>query len=307
MTWPGAACLVLALASCGTTTPGGVATNPAAGPTRSSPGAAGGPGILTVLTPLGVNVHATPATDGQRVGNASQGTLFTVVDRDTAHGGWYRVQGASATGWVSASSTLVSPRRFLTFPTDAHDFSALYLDTWTFSAQPGVVVFRPQGGGQSGMPSGAPGGTPAIAVTTAANEAGLGPAGRAGYRVTTFDTMEVCGVTTTIRTYDRAGTPAPPVTPTPAPIAGLPPPTAAAGIPPASAASVLPALGHLAELHVPVDATHVLSLDFAYDDVGRLADFADFYNSISFPSPLCLGAPATPAAGAPAAPAPVAP
>jgi hypothetical protein len=263
------------LVACGqTAAPSGVATNPADLPNggalvTSSP--SGGSsnaqtsGVRTVLAPLGLNLRSADSSTAQLLGTVAQGTVLTVVAHSDNGAGWYRVKGDTTSGWITANPLYSSPHRFTLYQSVQRGFNALYLEGWTFAEDPAAVIFRPQtGGGQ------------AIVIKTAANIDGLGPAGRSGYTVASTDSVEVFGVTGTLRVYSRTGTVA-------SPDATSPPP-----------------LAHLAEIRLAIDSTRAMRLDFGYDTSGDISQFSDFYNSMSFPPP------ATPApSGSPgASPAP---
>jgi hypothetical protein len=274
----GAGAVLLMLAACGqTAAPNGVATNPAnlpnggalvtASPSGGSSNAQTS-GVRTVLAPLGLNLRGADSTTAPPLGTVAQGTLLTVVGHSDSNGGWYRVKGDTTSGWITANPLFSSPHRFTLYQSVQRGFNALYLEGWTFAEDPAAVIFRPQSGGGQ-----------AIVIKTAANVDGLGAAGRSGYTVASTDSVEVFGVTGTLRVYTRTGTVA-------SPDATSPPP-----------------LAHLAEIRLAIDATRAMRLDFGYDTSGDISQFSDFYNSMSFPPPATPGpSPAPGASPTPAAP-----
>ena len=240
--------------------PSGVVTNPPGGGAlmTSSASATGGEhqtsGVRTVLAPLGLNLRSTDSPSGTLLGTVAQGTVLNVLDYSDKNGGWYRVHGDTTSGWITANPQFSSPHRFNLFQSDQHAFTALYREGWAFSEDQPAVVFRPQSGGQ------------AIVVRLAQSLDAVGPPGRDGYTVSATDTVEVFGVTGTLRIYTRTGT----INPSPDP--DQPPP-----------------LSRLAEIRITIDSTRAMRLDFGYDTPGDLQDFRDFFNSVAFPPPATPG------------------
>ena len=226
-----------------------------------------------MLTPLGLNVRDGPARTANRLAMAARNTVLQVLGKDESNGGWYHVRGETVTGWVSSDPTLTSPHRFQLYSSDTRGFDALYRDTWTFSEGTDSVVFRPQSGNER------------ITVRGGAGLSALGPPGGAGYTRRQDDSVVVCGVTADLAQYDHA---------TPAGASGP------------SASSPAPGSGddqpreHLAELQLPLDASHALDVRFDFDKPNQLPELTDFYNSMSVSASQCRA----PAAPAPAAPAP---
>ena len=263
------------LAACGSSpaAPTAVATDPpyAAGGTgtaaSASPSSAAASGIRTVLTPLGLNVRAGPATSAHALALASRNTVLQVLGHDDANGGWYHVRGETVTGWVSADPALTSGHRFQLYASDSRGFDALYRDSWTFSESADAVGFRPQSGSER------------ITVRGAAGMSALGPVGGPGYTRRQDDSVVVCGVTADLVQFDHATGNAT---------------HSASASPPAAEQP----LGHLAELQLPLDASHALDLRFDFDKPTQLVELSDFYNSMSLAAPQCR----PPAAPVPAAP-----
>jgi hypothetical protein len=77
------------------------------------------------------------------IGSAVQGTVFQVLGHTTQGGGWYKVQGATLTGWISANSAFSRPGRFASY--ESTSFSVLYPAGW-FSPVWGRLRVPFQGG-----------------------------------------------------------------------------------------------------------------------------------------------------------------
>lgn len=262
-----AAGAVVALAACGsgTTTSPPSTPRPSSSATASpspSPGAVAIGSTLTVIAPLGLRLHDSGSTGGTVLGSLGQGTVVTVLAHGGDGGHWYQVKGETETGWITDDPAFSSPRHFELYQSDAHGFSALYLDTWAFTEGGATSVsFRPQSGGY-----------PRITAATGPTLDALGPPGMAGYATVEVDSAEVFGITGVLKLYSRGGA-APPATP------GEQPPPA-----------------RLAELLVTLDAKRAMRLDFLYASADDLRTFRDFYGSIIVPTPATSpgAAPATP-------------
>jgi hypothetical protein len=210
---------------------------------------------LTVIAPLGLKLRDAGSSDGAVLGSLGQGTVVTVVSDGGQNDHWYQVKGETQTGWITDDPAYASPRHFELYQSDAHGFSALYLNTWAFTEGAGAVIFKPQSGGY-----------PQITAATGATLDALGPAGMEGYATVEVDAAEVFGVTGVLKLFSRSGA-APAATP------GQQPP---------------PAL--LAELRVTLDAKRAMRLDFLYPKADDLRTFRDFYGSIIVPQPAAPGA-----------------
>jgi uncharacterized protein YgiM (DUF1202 family) len=255
-----AAITAMLLAACGAGgAPTGVATNPVAPgsgvPATASPSPSALSGVRTVLSPLGLNIHITPALTAKVLGTAAQGAELTVVDHSDQNGGWFKVQGQTVTGWITADPSLTAPGSFTTYQSSDRGFNALYPQDWTFDASTTAVIFRPQNGPQT------------IVVRGGAKTSDFGAAGAAGYVGAGQQTVVVCGVTGDLNLFTHSGA----VTATPAPGSAGP-------------------LARLAQIRLRLDATHALGLDFNYSAAPDLDIFAAFYNSMTFPFPLCMQA-----------------
>jgi len=259
------AAAAIALGGCGSSSaPGPTATarpSATASPSPSaSPGTVQVGSTLTVIAPLGLKLRDAGSPDGAVLGSLGQGTVVTVVSHGGQNAGWYQVKGETQTGWITDDPTYTSPRHFELYQSDAHGFSALYLNTWAFTEAAGAVDFTPQSGGY-----------PRITAATGATLDALGPAGMDGYSTVEVDPAEIFGVTGVLKLYTRSGA-APAATP------GQQPP---------------PAL--LAELRVTFDAKRAMRLDFLYGKADDLRTFRDFFGSIIVPQPAAPGgATATP-------------
>jgi hypothetical protein len=257
------AAAVAACGSSGTPAPPPSTPRPSASvsaSSSSSPGAVEVGSTLTVIAPLGLKLRDAGSADGAVLGSLGQGTVVTVVSHGGQNNAWYQVKGETQTGWITDDPGFTSPRHFELYQSDAHGFSALYLNTWSFTEGAGAVSFRPQSGGY-----------PEIAAVTGPSLAALGAPGAEGYSTVQVDAAEVFGVTGVLRLYARGGA-APAATP------GQPP---------------LPPL--LAEVRVTLDASRAMRLDFLYSKSEELRTFRDFYGSIILPQPASPGAaPASP-------------
>jgi hypothetical protein len=265
-----AAAGLAAVSACGSgsTSSASIATNPPV--TQSSPSGSPSPsagigGQRTVLSVLGLNIRDAPA--GKPTGAVlAQGAVVTVLDHSDQNGpcdgkgGWFKVKAQTTTGWIADCDYYTSPHLFNLYQSDAQGFSALYYQEWTFGEQPDGVVFRPQSGSQT------------ILLTIAKSVDALGSPGRAGYAVTTADTILVYGVTGILRIYDRGGSP---VVSSPTP-------------------STITPLAHLAEFRATIDSSRAIRIDFNYSNATDLAAFRDFYNSVIFPAPATPASSPTP-------------
>lgn len=286
------AALAAVVAACGgpsgsTTAPNIVATAPAGGggittgggsTTGSSGTSVQTGGIRTVLAPLGLNLRDQPSTGGAVLGSLGEGTVVTVIGHSDAGTGWYQVKGATTTGWMTADPRFSSPNHFQAYESSQHGFSTLYPDSWNFSdSGAAAVVFTPQTA--SGL---------RITVATGASLDALGAPGKQGYAVSQGDSVEVFGVTGTIRLFDRGA-----IAPagTTAPIGATP----AAATPSASAAATgtsPDSAPHLAEIRLTVNATNAVRIDFEYQTATDLDLFKDVYNSMKLFAALPTATPA---------------
>ena len=216
-------------------------------------------GTRTVLSPLGLNIREQPSKAAKVLGTVARGTTLTVLGHTADGGGFYQVKGATVTGWVTDGPAYTSSGKFMAYGSDDHQFSALYLDTWTVTeAPPTSVVFRPPSGGDS------------IVVTTAATVALLGR-GRTGYQQRHSETAVVCGITADLITYEAGGTSTGTST------------TTGASAPPGGATGER----FLAQVHLTLDPMHALGIDANLADSASLPEVRDLINSVKFPFPQC--------------------
>ena len=264
-----AGCMVL-VAACGSSAqPSATATRTAAPPTASATPAIVG-SQRTVLSQLGLNIHASADTSSAVIATAAQGIVLTVQDYQAGNGGWYKVQGSSTSGWIVADPTLTAMGAYQSYSSTDRGFSVLIPQTWTFAEEPADVLFRPQQGQQT------------IVVRTGANSAALGSETPTGFVSSESQQEIVCGYTGQLDFY-VAGNAAPP----------------ASASPSGSPASAAQRLTNYAAIRLRFDATHTMEIAFNYATRDQLQVFQDFYNSISFPFPLCQASPPS-ASAAPA-------
>jgi hypothetical protein len=209
-------------------------------------------GPRTVLSPIGLNVRAAPSKAAKILGTAAEGVVLEVLGHTSQEGGWFKVRGATVTGWISASATLSAPGELSSYTSSAHHFAVLYPRSWTVADTAPDVVFR------------APAADETIVVANAATVAQLGQ-GRAGYSEIRSEQIVACGITSDLDTYMAAT--APPATIT-APKAPSPE-------------------RYLAQIRLTLDPTHALAIDQNFSVLSQLQTLRDFGNSITFTSPLC--------------------
>jgi hypothetical protein len=252
-----AAGIAALLAACGTA------------PSRTSPTVTGAPSLVTsptpsptpqlvgttrtVLSPLGLRIHSSPALGSANVvANAAQGATFSVLDYQSGGGGWLKVQGRSVTGWIVADPTLSATGTFSRYAA-ANGIVALYPQNWGFQQESYGAIFLPQQGMQN------------LLLETGATLRSFGPPGLAGYAQSTSGSVVVCGYTGTSAVYAKNASYTG-ATPTALPVPRLPLYT---------------------EIRIKFDATHAMLIGFDYQNSTQLDVFADLYNSITFPFPLC--------------------
>jgi hypothetical protein len=256
----------LLIAGCGDSggPPTGVATNPPQGngTPGGSPSSSGSvSGVRTVLSPLGLNIHSASSVASPHLGTAAQGVVLSVLDHTDQNGGWYKVQGQTVTGWITADPTLTAPGQFQAYQSTARNFTVLYPQDWTFAEEPADTLFHPLSGPQT------------IVVRSGAKTSDFGAGGASGYLGSGQTTVVVCGVTGDLNEYARSG-----------------------GAPPTPVPGTAGPLALLAQIRLRLDATHALALDFNYSAASDLDVFNAVYNSMTFPFPQCQApAPAAPA------------
>lgn len=212
----------------------------------------------TVLSQLGLNIHADASQSSPVLGTAAQGVTLTVLEYRADDGGWYKVRGQQTTGWIVADPALTASGVFTSYSSSERGLSALIPNTWTFAEEPADVVFRPMQGAQN------------IVVRTAANSAALGPQEPNGYIAQSTQELVVCGYTGLLSFYRQGAS-------TAAPTAGASP----------SASSSARHLTNYAAIRLVFDATHTMEIAYNYENQDQLSVFQAFYSSVSFPFPLC--------------------
>ena len=209
-------------------------------------------GVRTVLSPIGLNIHAQPTKAATVLRTAAEGALLTVLAQTDQGGSWFEVKGPTVTGWISGDPTLSAPGSFTSYSSTQHQLSLLYPEGWTVTeSPPASVVFHPSQGGDT------------VVVTTAATVDQLSR-GRPGYHQTNDEQVVVCGVTGDLVTFVQVGT----TTTT----------TQPGGVVPER---------YLAQVHLTLDAQHALGLDANLSDLTLLTSFRYVLNSVTFPFPQC--------------------
>jgi hypothetical protein len=194
-------------------------------------------------------VRAQPQKGAKILGTASQGVVLTVLGHTDAAGGWYQVKGETVTGWISGDPTLSAPGEFN--PYSSNQFNALYPATWSSSSFVASQVFRAGSGPDN------------IVVTSSASTAKL-PRGHVGYGETGARVVVVCGVTSSLVTFQRAQA--------------------------ATSTTVAGSAPYLAEVRLTVDPHHALGFYADLSDLGPQLDvFRSFLASVSFASKQCTG------------------
>jgi hypothetical protein len=151
-------------------------------------------GPRTVLSPIGLHVRATPSLSARVLGTAAQGVVLEVLGQTDQAGGWYRVKGATLTGWITGNPSLSAPGTFRNYNSVAHQFQALFPLQWSVVDSPAASIFR------------APRSLEEIVVTTAPSVTKL-DAARPGYHEIRTETLVACGVTGDLVTYAADGPP----------------------------------------------------------------------------------------------------
>ncbi|HTV11680.1 MAG TPA: SH3 domain-containing protein [Acidimicrobiales bacterium] len=149
-------------------------------------------GVLTVLSPIGLNVRAGPSKTATIIATAAQGTVLQVLGRTPADGGWYKVHGATALGWMTANPAYSAAGRFGTY--SSTPFKVLYPAGWVVSGAPapGVTFRNPRGSESVVIVAG-----PKVSkLPTVAQGAGISEHGQ--------QQVVACGITALLRTYNTA-------------------------------------------------------------------------------------------------------
>lgn len=174
----------------------GCATSPSPKPSpsqltpRPRPSASTAPSAVTVIAPLGVNFRSAPSASASVVGVIPQGVSLPLLDPKPASGGWWKVQGATQTGWITSDSQYTSTLSFQTFEGGSNvPWSVMYPGGWNFDQEnAGPVIFNgPQGA--------------SITFDTAATTAQLPAAASTGETQSGVTSIEVYGVTASLVRY----------------------------------------------------------------------------------------------------------
>ncbi len=196
----------------------------------------------------------------------------------SADGGWFKVKGATVTGWISARATLSAPGEFRFY--SSSEFSALYPATWIESAltptTAAPTTSAPPRGTSTGVTPVATSsvmfhptsGTGDIVVTSAGSVSQL-PQGRTGYGRKSVSQVVACGSTAGLVVFQQ---------------------TDASQTTSSSGTSAPQSLTYLAEVRFAVDKQHALGLYADMPDLGQpLQIFQEFMASVTFSAPQCTG------------------
>lgn len=246
----------------------GVVTNPpgTAIPGTATPAPASGTaapqtnGQRTVLAQDGLRIHSGASLSDTVLGTAGWGVSLTVTGYNAAGGGFYDVQGATVSGWISADPTLSAGGNLdgVAFQDKSID-GVLYPQGWSFTDDPGEIVFTPASGTDP----------PTLVIRTGTSLAALGASGVSGYtEVTTDDQVVACGYTGALTEYSAAS-------------AATAEPTTDAG------GGGVHLLADFAQLRVEVTSSFWLDIEMNYSTPDQLAIISNAYSSIKFPYPAC--------------------
>jgi uncharacterized protein YgiM (DUF1202 family) len=149
-------------------------------------------GPVTVLSPIGLNVRAGPSRSAKVIGTAAQGVVLQLLAHTNQDGGWYKVRGATVTGWISADPGYSAPGHFGYYASSA--FSVLFPAGWTTSGKPKTgVVFRPHAPPEE------------VVVTTATSVNDLPTVSQgAGLSEHSSQQVDACGVTADLYSYSTS-------------------------------------------------------------------------------------------------------
>jgi len=178
--------------ACGGAAPAG---QPARSPGEASPSPAGPPRAVWVLSPLGLNVHATPAASGSRVEVAPQGTRLDVVgSRTVGSERWLQVTAADTgdRGWVLDRPDLVIDQQVSLHVDQASGYSLLFPSGWAIGTSGATTTFT---------------GTDASMLVQTSDDPGrlLTTPIAPGKELEERGPIEVYGVTTYLTVYRRNG------------------------------------------------------------------------------------------------------
>ena len=270
-------CSVFAPAS---TSPSAHASTPphSSSPSPASPTPTASPtpqtsGTRTVLSQEGLRMHASPSLAATVVGGLSWGVTVTVLSYEpdggpwpdsTAPGAWYKVEGATTTGWIVADPTLSAPGSLSSISfQDKQIDGLLFPSGWTYADDPGEIVFEPETGTD----------LPTLVVREAASLSALGPAGLTGYTPVSSNAEEVvCGYTGTEVQY--AG-----------PATGSPQTVTDAG-----GAKVTRLAGFI-QFRASLSPTYAIDIEMNYASADQLTVYQNVLNSIRYPFEDCEASP----------------
>ncbi|HYA44231.1 MAG TPA: SH3 domain-containing protein [Acidimicrobiales bacterium] len=145
--------------------------------------------MVTVLSPVGLNVRARPSKKAAVIGTASQGAVLQLVAHAAEGGGWYKVRGATALGWMTANPLYSARGRFDLY--QSARFNVLFPAGWAPTGSPAAGVhFRAPIAGET------------VVITSAASvkKLPLVPTG-AGAPGASSEQVVACGITTQLRTF----------------------------------------------------------------------------------------------------------
>jgi hypothetical protein len=246
----------------------GVVTNPpaTATPRGTTPATASGTGApqtsgeRTVLAQDGLRIHSGPSLSDSVLGTVSWGVSLAVTGYTAAGGGFYGVQGATVSGWITADPTLSASGNLdgVAF-SDKSIAGVLYPQGWTFADDPGEIVLTPESGVD----------LPTLVIKTGTSVAALGALGIPGYAVVSRDDQVVaCGYTGAVTEYA-------------APSGTTPEPTTDPG------GGAVDRLPFFVQFRVEVTSQFWLDIEMNYSTEDQLTVFDNAYNSIEFPYPEC--------------------
>lgn len=93
-------------------------------------------------------MRSGPSKTASVLGSAAQGAVLALLAHTKAGGGWYKVQGATLTGWVSSDPAYSAKGLFAFYSAPA--FSVLYPSGWSESGSPSTgVTFKSPNPGEN--------------------------------------------------------------------------------------------------------------------------------------------------------------
>ena len=143
-----AAAVLLAACSGGSANGRGPATASAPATAQPSPSASFEAGPVWVLTPVGLNMRASPGTSAQRLATLQQGVELDVLDRQPGAQSWLKVRGhdsGTVVGWVLDSPELIIHRSVALHFDPNQGWSTLFPTEWTLSNSGAQTTFTGSG------------------------------------------------------------------------------------------------------------------------------------------------------------------